>query len=84
MCLAIPGKVIEIKDNEAYLKSASVSFAGVVKDINVSLIPEVECGDYVIVHAGVALSILDEKEANIIFKDLEAISEISEEDDTES
>jgi len=63
MCLAAPGKVESIDDGIEGLKMAKVSFSGVIKNICVEWIPEVKTGDYVIVHAGTALSIVDEKEA---------------------
>jgi hydrogenase expression/formation protein HypC len=58
MCLAIPAKVLSIKE-----KSASVDFGeGVEREINVALV-DVKVGDYVLVHAGYAIQVLDEKEA---------------------
>lgn len=64
MCLAIPGKVIEITNGEdSLLRSGKISFGGAVKSINLSFIPEANEGDYVLVHAGFALSVIDEEEA---------------------
>lgn len=60
MCLAIPAKVLSIKDY-----SADVESFGVIKTVNVSLVPDVKIGNYVIVHAGFAIQIIDENEAEI-------------------
>ncbi|MCX7068333.1 MAG: HypC/HybG/HupF family hydrogenase formation chaperone [Methylococcales bacterium] len=66
MCLAIPAKIISISENDDDLqRMARVDFSGVQKDISLAYLPEAKVGDYVIVHAGLALSILDEDEARI-------------------
>ncbi len=64
MCLAIPGKIISI-DNEIddIFRLAKVSFDGVVKEVNLAMLPEAKPGDYVLVHVGTAISIVDEEEA---------------------
>ena len=62
MCLGIPGKVIEISD-EGELRMARVDFGGVRKEACLAYVPEVQVGDYVIVHVGFAISVLDEEEA---------------------
>jgi hydrogenase expression/formation protein HypC len=62
MCLAIPGKVIDI-DAESMPKMGKVSFGGIEKRICLEWVPEVMVGDYVIVHVGFAISKMDEKEA---------------------
>jgi len=58
MCLAIPAKILEIKDNKAEIESL-----GVRKQIEISLVPDAKKGDYVIVHAGFAIQIVDKEEA---------------------
>jgi hydrogenase expression/formation protein HypC len=58
MCLAVPGKILDIDENDV----ANVDFGGVERPVNVSLV-EVEVGDYVIVHAGYAIQRLNEEEA---------------------
>lgn len=63
MCLAAPGKVESIDNSIDGLKMARVNFSGVIKNICVEWVPEVEIGSYVLVHAGTALSIVNEKEA---------------------
>lgn len=62
MCLAVPGQVLEI-DRQGEPIMGKVSFGGVKKMICLDWLPEVKVGDYVIVHVGFALSIVDEKEA---------------------
>lgn len=66
MCLAIPAKIISISENDEDLqRMARVDFSGVIKDISLAYLPEAKVNDYVIVHAGLALSIVDEDEARI-------------------
>jgi hydrogenase expression/formation protein HypC len=62
MCLGIPGKVIEIRD-EAGLRMGRVDFGGVRKEACLSYVPDVQLGDYVVVHVGFAISQVDEEEA---------------------
>jgi hydrogenase expression/formation protein HypC len=62
MCLAIPGKVEEIAEENG-LRMGRVNFGGVVKRVCLDYVPEVEVGDYTIVHVGFALSRIDEAEA---------------------
>ena len=73
MCLAIPGKLLEIKGDDPLLRYGKVSFGGLVKEINIAYTPEAEIDDYVLVHVGFAISIIDEKEANKVFQYLEEI-----------
>ena len=66
MCLAIPGKIVTIPehDSEAPLQRVGqVSFGGILKEISLAFVPEAKIGDYVIAHAGVAISRVDEVEA---------------------
>jgi hydrogenase expression/formation protein HypC len=64
MCLAVPGKIISIKETEeSLMRTGKVSFGGVVKEVSLAYVPEAKVGDYVIVHVGFALSILDPQEA---------------------
>ena len=61
MCLAIPGQIQRIEDDE--LRTGTVSFAGVTKEVCLTLVPEAAVGDYVIVHVGFAISKVDEQAA---------------------
>ena len=62
MCLGIPGKVIEVRD-EAGLRMGRVDFGGVRKDACLSYVPDIALGDYVIVHVGMAISTVSPEEA---------------------
>jgi hydrogenase expression/formation protein HypC len=70
MCLAIPGKVIEI-DSTSSLVMGKVSFGGIKKEVCLELVPEVKVGNYVVVHVGFAINIMDEEEAQETLKMLE-------------
>ena len=77
MCLAVPGKVLDIHDDRG-TRMATVDFGGVRKEICLAYVPEVEVGDYTIVHVGFGLSILDEQEAMEtldLLKQIEAFGE---------
>ena len=62
MCLALPGKLIAI-DETGEIRMGDVDFSGVVKTICLAFTPDAQTGNYVIVHVGFAISILNEKEA---------------------
>jgi hydrogenase expression/formation protein HypC len=79
MCLAIPGKIVEIvEDADTALRRGKVDFAGVKKEISLAFTPDAAVGDYVIVHAGFALNTVDEDEARKIFEHLDAMAELEE------
>jgi len=78
MCLAIPGKVIEIYETSG-MKMARVDFGGVIKEACMEYLPEVKLGDYTIIHVGFGLSILDEKEAIETMDLLKQIDDMGEE-----
>jgi hydrogenase expression/formation protein HypC len=74
MCLAVPGKILSISDDEEPLmRTAKVSFGGVVKDISLAFVPEAKVGEYVIVHVGFALNTLDEQEALSVLEDIKSL-----------
>lgn len=76
MCLAIPGQIISITDsNDALMRIGRVNFSGIGKEISLAYLPEAKINDYVIVHAGFALSIVDEAEAK---ESLQAFEELAE------
>lgn len=65
MCLAIPGKIITIQDDvDEVFRTAKVSFDGIIKTVNLSMVPEAKEGNFILVHVGSAISIVDEQEAN--------------------
>jgi hydrogenase expression/formation protein HypC len=76
MCLAVPGKVIEIFGDDPLLRSARVSFAGVIKRVSLTCAPEAVVGDYVLVHVGVAISVVDAKEAEETFRYLRQMGDL--------
>jgi hydrogenase expression/formation protein HypC len=78
MCLAVPGKIISVEGDDPILRAGKVNFGGVIKQVNLSYVPEAKAGDYVIVHVGFALSIVDQEEAEQVFKYLKTIGELSE------
>lgn len=78
MCLAIPGKVLEIDASSSPLMG-KVSFGGVKKDVCLELVPEVKLGNYVIVHVGFAISTLDEEEALETLKMIDQMNELGNE-----
>jgi hydrogenase expression/formation protein HypC len=78
MCLAIPGKVEEIAEENG-LRMGRVNFGGVVKRVCLDYVPEVEVGDYTIVHVGFALSKIDEETAEKTLADFRAMGVLEEE-----
>jgi hydrogenase expression/formation protein HypC len=85
MCLSIPGKLVEVTDlSEEIFKSGKVSFDGVIKEVNLALVPEAKVGDYVMVHVGAAISVVDEVEAKKTFEILKQLGELDELDATET
>lgn len=76
MCLAVPGKVVEILGDDPLLRSARVSFGGVIKLISLTCVPDAVIGDFVLVHVGVAISVVDAKEAEETFKYLRMMGEL--------
>ncbi len=80
MCLAIPGKIksIETKFN-GMVRMAKVSFGGIIKEASLEMVPEAKEDDYVLVHVGVAISIVDEEEAKKTFQYLEEMGEVEDE-----
>ena len=77
MCLAIPGKVIEI-DSANMMRMSHVDFGGITREISLAYLPDVQVNDYVIVHAGFAISQLDEEEAHETLRLLEEIGIIEQ------
>jgi hydrogenase expression/formation protein HypC len=76
MCLAIPGEVTEIQEDSPLTRQAKVNFGGVIKSISLALLPEAQVGQYVLVHAGVAISVVDEEEAAETLAYLKEIDEL--------
>ena len=79
MCLAIPGKVISITGDDPVFRMGKIDFGGVIKEVNLCYVPEVKLGDYVVIHVGFALNIIDEEEAQKVFEYLHEMEELSSE-----
>lgn len=79
MCLAIPGKILSIKTEPgSSIKTAKVSFGGIVKEANLEIVPEAEVGDYVLVHVGVAISKVNVEEAEKVYQFLHDMGDLNE------
>ncbi|MBK8566089.1 MAG: HypC/HybG/HupF family hydrogenase formation chaperone [Saprospiraceae bacterium] len=79
MCLAIPGKIKSIESQYGGLvRMAKVLFGGIVKEASLEMLPAAKEGDYVLVHVGVAISLVNEEEAQKTFEYLREIGELEE------
>src|SRR5271155_4360755 len=78
MCLAIPGKLIEISENPEGVRMGKANFGGIVKQVCLEYTPEVNTGDYVLVHVGFALSKVDEDVAARTYALLEEMKQLDE------
>ena len=78
MCLAVPGKLLTITGDDPIFRTGRVSFGGIVKEVNLAYVPEVQVGEYVLVHVGFAISTIDEEEAQKVFKYLKEMDELDD------
>lgn len=78
MCLAIPGKIESITGDDPLSRMGRINFGGILKEASLAYVPEAQIGNYVIVHAGFALSRVDEDEANKVFEYLKEMQELDE------
>ena len=76
MCLAIPGRIASLSGDDPIMRVGRVDFGGIVKEINLAYVPEARVGDYVLVHVGFALTVIDEAEAERLFEQLSEIADI--------
>ncbi|HVN18794.1 MAG TPA: HypC/HybG/HupF family hydrogenase formation chaperone [Terriglobales bacterium] len=77
MCLALPGRIVAIFEEENLgLRRGKVYFADICKEVCLDYIPEARVGDYVLVHVGLALTLVDEQEANQVFEALRQLDEV--------
>lgn len=81
MCLAIPGRILDIRGDDPLLPIGRVDFGGVVKEINLVYTPEAQPGVYVLAHVGFAMTVIDEAEARRIF---DALCEVAGASDLQS
>lgn len=78
MCLATPGKIVRIINDDAAFRTGQVSFDGALREVNLTFVPDAAPGDYVLVHAGLAIETIDEDAAREVF---EALGELGGADD---
>ncbi len=79
MCLAIPGKIKSIEyQYDGLVRMAKILFGGITKEASLEMVPDAQIGDYVLVHVGVAISIVDEEEAQKTFSYLAEIGELDD------
>ena len=83
MCLGVPGQVVSLDEPNDGLVMGKVSFGGVEREVCFGYASEAKLGDYVLVHVGFAIAVLDETEAQRILEDFEAIARINAEQDAE-
>ena len=76
MCLAIPGRIASLSGDDPIMRVGRVDFGGIVKEINLAYVPEAGVGDYVLVHVGFALAVIDEAEAERVYEQLNEIAGI--------
>ncbi len=80
MCLAVPGKVLSVAGDDLISRTGRIDFSGVVREVSLACVPEVKVGDYVMVHVGMAISVVDEEEAREVFEYLTRIGELASEE----
>jgi hydrogenase expression/formation protein HypC len=78
MCLGVPGKIIEIHQGNG-LRMCKIDFGGVIREACIETLPEAVVGDYTMIHAGFALNILSEEEANLTLDALRELADINAE-----
>jgi len=78
MCLAIPGKITEIYQKDS-LRMAKIDFGGITKETCLAYTPEAKVGDYVLIHVGFAISLMDEEEAQETLKLIREVAEFENE-----
>ena len=76
MCLAVPGKIMEVYGSNG-LRMAKVDFGGVVREACLEYVPEAKLGDYTVIHVGFAISLLNEEEAQVTLDALRAIADLT-------
>jgi len=76
MCLSIPAKLLSITGDDPNNKMGKVSFGGILKEISLAYVPDARLGNYVLIHVGFAISIVDEEEAQFVFNYLSTQDEI--------
>lgn len=75
MCLAVPGRLISIEGDDPLTRQGRVDFGGVVKSVNLAYVPDAQEDDYVLVHVGFAITVVDPREAERVFEYLETLEQ---------
>ena len=70
MCLAIPGRIVSIEDGEGFDRRGTVDYDGARQEVSLAYLPEAKTGDYVLVHVGFAMTLLDNEEAERILREI--------------
>jgi hydrogenase expression/formation protein HypC len=78
MCLAIPGKITHITESDG-IRSGRILFGGIARQSCLDFVPEAKIGDYVLVHVGFAISVVDKEDAERTYALLESMGVLSEE-----
>jgi hydrogenase expression/formation protein HypC len=78
MCLAVPGQLIEVTETDPVKRAGRVDFGGVAREVSLAFVPDAKVGDYVVVHVGFALSVLDEAEARRTLEDIAAMTAMAD------
>jgi hydrogenase expression/formation protein HypC len=76
MCLAVPGKLLSVQGKDPLELTGRVSFGGIIKEVSLACAPEARPGDYVLVHVGVAIGVVDPEEAELTFRYLREMGEL--------
>lgn len=75
MCLAVPGRILSVCGDDPTTRLGRVDFGGIIKEVNLAFAPEASAGDYVLVHVGFAIAVIDAAEANRILAHLRELTE---------
>ena len=75
MCLAIPGKILSISGDSPVEQTGIIQFGSITKEASIALVPDATIGDYVLVHAGIAISIVQTEEVKRLFDFLDEIGD---------
>lgn len=78
MCLAIPGRIDSLGEDNLLGRTGVIDFGGVTREVNLAYVPEAEVGSWVLVHVGFALSVIDEEEAARVRADLETLADLAD------
>lgn len=72
MCLGVPGKIVEIKELAGF-RNAVVDVAGTTREVSLMMLPDAKVGDFILIHAGYAMQVIDEAEAAETLRLLEQV-----------